>query len=168
MSELYSRSSKRSGDVLWLRRNVGVELKGEAVIGYEANVPLERGDDRTAERAGEGVGEAQEGGASSLRLCAVILLLAAQLHIGNLLFMVIAHITYVGGPGTERMAESGRRASEQSEKNLCATPKNAHLLCWEGPSNVFVSGCTVCECKGILTALEREVGSAYDIAGPMS
>ena len=64
MSELYSKSSKRSGDAE-VPREVGItgeEPKEQVVTGYEGNVPLERVDERTAKRAGEGEGEGQDGG----------------------------------------------------------------------------------------------------------
>lgn len=59
MSSLYTKSSKRSGeadDARSVEDNAGELLKGEAVIGYEANDPVERGDGRMADRDGEGVG----------------------------------------------------------------------------------------------------------------
>jgi hypothetical protein len=60
MSELYSNSLKKSGDTEdreW--GNCGEEVKGEVVAGYESNDLSERGNERTAERAREGVGDAQ-------------------------------------------------------------------------------------------------------------
>ena len=61
ISSAYVKSSNRSGDAedpRWVDDNAGEELKGEAVTGYEGNDPVARGDERTADRGGEGPGEA--------------------------------------------------------------------------------------------------------------
>jgi len=66
MSSLYLNSSKRSGeseDPRSVHDIAGEESKGEEVTGYEGNDPLERGDERTAERGGEeGRREVRDGG----------------------------------------------------------------------------------------------------------
>lgn len=53
----------------------GDELEGEAVTGYDFNVPLVRGKDRTAEMAGEEVGERRGDGEKRARFLAVMLAL---------------------------------------------------------------------------------------------
>ena len=80
MSSLYAKSSKRSGEgadrLVWVNEKGSDELKGEAVTGYDRNVPLARGEDRTAERVGEG--EEHRGGREK-RLFLAAMLASASL-----------------------------------------------------------------------------------------
>jgi hypothetical protein len=74
--------SKRSGegeDAAWVNENVGEELNGEAVTGYEANDPLARGVVRNVEGVGEGRRVVRGGGETRIRFLAAIPLVSHRL-----------------------------------------------------------------------------------------
>jgi len=160
MSELYSKSSKRLGDAgdelwLWVLRSTGEEVKAGVVTGYEPNVLLERGDERTAEGVGEGMGEAREGEKSDLWFCAAILLSVPRWP--PAIYGHRVHYTCLTA-GNREHCRICTLPSSQSEKTFVRNPETTlHLLCWEGLSNGDPV-CAACGLKRILTVSEWEVG----------
>lgn len=72
--------------------SVGEEVKEAVVIGYEPNDPLERGDERMAERVGAMAGEGLEGGG---RRAGSSIAMLSLLPTNRWLFITFAYNKYV-------------------------------------------------------------------------